>query len=85
MHAVTCHKAQGGQWKNVFLDQGYVNEERNQRPEHFKRLYTAFTRAILHAVTVNHPKEQTEAVTIKTTFCYNIKRLRTELCNLFAC
>ena len=26
-YAVTCHKAQGGQWKNVFLDQGYMTDE----------------------------------------------------------
>ena len=26
-YAVTCHKAQGGQWRNVFLDQGYMTDE----------------------------------------------------------
>lgn len=26
-YAVTCHKAQGGQWMNVFLDIGYITEE----------------------------------------------------------
>ena len=26
-YAVTCHKAQGGQWQNVFLDQGYMTDE----------------------------------------------------------
>ena len=26
-YAVTCHKAQGGQWKRVFLDQGYMTED----------------------------------------------------------
>ena len=26
-YAITCHKAQGGQWMNVFLDIGYMTEE----------------------------------------------------------
>ena len=26
-YAVTCHKAQGGQWPVVFIDQGYMNQE----------------------------------------------------------
>ena len=26
-YAITCHKAQGGQWQNVFLDQGYMTDE----------------------------------------------------------
>lgn len=58
-YAVTCHKAQGGQWKNVFLDQGYVSEEQ-LTPEYFKWLYTAFTRATHTLYLVNYPKEQTE-------------------------
>ena len=43
-YAVTCHKAQGGQWKNVFLDQGYMTDE-YLTPDYFRWLYTAFTRA----------------------------------------
>lgn len=43
-YAVTCHKAQGGQWKNVFIDQGYVPEE-GQDLEYYRWLYTALTRA----------------------------------------
>jgi exodeoxyribonuclease-5 len=42
--AVTCHKAQGGQWKAVFVDQGYLADE--QVDLSFLRwLYTACTRA----------------------------------------
>jgi exodeoxyribonuclease V len=26
-YALTCHKAQGGQWKAVFVDHGYLVEE----------------------------------------------------------
>lgn len=43
-YAVTCHKAQGGQWHTVFVDQGYVTEEMIDR-EYVRWLYTAITRA----------------------------------------
>ena len=56
-YAITCHKAQGGQWKNVFLDQGYMPEE-SQTPDYFQWLYTAFTRATGTLYLVNYPKEQ---------------------------
>lgn len=58
-YAVTCHKAQGGQWKRVFLDQGYMTEEM-LTPDYFRWLYTAFTRATETLYLVNWPKEQTE-------------------------
>ncbi len=58
-YAVTCHKAQGGQWRTVFLDQGYVTKE-NLTPDYFRWLYTAFTRATEKLYLVNWPKEQTE-------------------------
>lgn len=54
-YAVTCHKAQGGQWKNVFLDQGYMSEE-YLTPDYFRWLYTAFTRATGTLYLVNYPK-----------------------------
>ena len=56
-YAVTCHKAQGGQWKNVFLDQGYMTDE-YLTPDYFRWLYTAFTRATGTLYLVNYPKEQ---------------------------
>ncbi len=43
-YAVTCHKAQGGQWKRVFIDQGYIAEDM-LTPDYYRWLYTAFTRA----------------------------------------
>ena len=55
-YAVTCHKAQGGQWKNVFLDQGYMPEDA-LTPDYFRWLYTAFTRATGTLYLVNYPKE----------------------------
>ena len=58
-YAVTCHKAQGGQWKNVFIDQGYMPEDA-LTPDYFRWLYTAFTRATGTLYLVNYPKEQVE-------------------------
>ena len=58
-YAVTCHKAQGGQWKRVFLDQGYMTEDMLS-PDYFRWLYTAFTRATEKLYLVNWPKEQTK-------------------------
>lgn len=60
-YAVTCHKAQGGQWKRVFLDQGYMTEEM-LTPDYFRWLYTAFTRATETLYLVNWPKEQAEVL-----------------------
>ena len=56
-YAVTCHKAQGGQWTNVFIDQGYMTEELLS-PDYFRWLYTAITRATTRVFFVNWPKEQ---------------------------
>ena len=58
-YAVTCHKAQGGQWKRVFLDQGYMTEDMLS-PDYFRWLYTALTRATETLYLVNWPKEQLE-------------------------
>jgi exodeoxyribonuclease-5 len=43
-YAVTCHKAQGGQWPIVFVDQGYMTDEMLDI-EYLRWLYTAITRA----------------------------------------
>ena len=56
-YAITCHKAQGGQWTNVFIDQGYMTEELLS-PDYFRWLYTAITRATQRVFFVNWPKEQ---------------------------
>lgn len=60
-YAVTCHKAQGGQWTNVFIDQGYMTEE-FLSPDYFRWLYTAITRATTRVFFVNWPKEQVQSV-----------------------
>src|SRR5574344_683616 len=57
-YAITCHKAQGGQWKNVFLDQAYLSPD-YITPDYFRWLYTALTRATGTLYLVNYPEEQT--------------------------
>ena len=54
-YSVTCHKAQGGQWKNVFLDLSYVPEE-YLGVDFYRWLYTAFTRASERIYLVNPAK-----------------------------
>ena len=51
-YAVTCHKAQGGEWRNVFIDLGYIN------PDHlgdnfYRWLYTSITRSTKMLYLVN--------------------------------
>ena len=58
-YAITCHKAQGGQWKIVFLDQGYVSDEMLNR-EYLRWMYTAFTRSIEKIYLVNFPDDYFE-------------------------
>jgi exodeoxyribonuclease-5 len=55
-YAVTCHKAQGGQWKNVFIDQGYVTDEMINK-EYLRWLYTAFTRPTDRLFLINFNKK----------------------------
>ena len=57
-YAVTCHKAQGGQWSHVYLDQGYMTDDM-LTPDYIHWLYTAFTRATEKLFLVNWPKTQT--------------------------
>lgn len=58
-YAVTCHKAQGGQWSHVYVDQGYMTDEM-LTPDYIHWLYTAFTRATELLYLVNWPKTQVE-------------------------
>ncbi|TDN97202.1 ATP-dependent RecD-like DNA helicase [Sunxiuqinia elliptica] len=55
-YAVTCHKAQGGQWNAVFVDQGYLVEDM-LNVEYLRWLYTAFTRPVKELYLVNFNKE----------------------------
>ena len=56
-YAVTCHKAQGGQWAHVYVDQGYMTDDM-LTPDYIHWLYTAFTRATEMLYLVNWPKTQ---------------------------
>lgn len=58
-YAVTCHKAQGGQWSHVYIDQGYMTDEM-VTPEYGHWLYTAITRATEKVYMVNWPTNQVE-------------------------
>ncbi|MDD7251201.1 MAG: AAA family ATPase [Prevotellaceae bacterium] len=58
-YAVTCHKAQGGQWRNVFVDQGWLPPEAIDR-SYYRWLYTAMTRATDKLYLVNWPEKQIE-------------------------
>lgn len=56
-YAVTCHKAQGGQWQHVYVDQGYMTDDM-LTPDYIHWLYTAFTRATDKLFLVNWPDSQ---------------------------
>lgn len=58
-YAVTCHKAQGGQWKHVFIDQGWLPDD-SCDASYYRWLYTALTRATEKVHLVNWPEKQTE-------------------------
>jgi ATP-dependent exoDNAse (exonuclease V) alpha subunit len=51
-YAVTCHKAQGGQWEAVFVDQGYLTDEM-VNTDFLRWFYTACTRATTELFLVN--------------------------------
>jgi exodeoxyribonuclease-5 len=55
-YAVTCHKSQGGQWKSVFLDQGFFTDEMLTL-DYLRWLYTAFTRASENLYLVNMARQ----------------------------
>lgn len=43
-YCVTCHKAQGGQWRHVYIDMGGIPAE-SMGTDFYRWLYTALTRA----------------------------------------
>ena len=58
-YAVTCHKAQGGQWAHIYIDQGYMTDDM-LTPDYIHWLYTAFTRATERLLLVNWPEKMRE-------------------------
>ncbi len=57
-YAVTCHKAQGGQWSHVYIDQGYMTDDM-LTPDYIHWLYTAITRGKEKVYMVNWTEKQT--------------------------
>lgn len=55
-YAITCHKAQGGQWQHVYIDCGYLTDEMLNK-EFIQWLYTAFTRCQQRLFLVNFKKD----------------------------
>ncbi len=53
-YAATCHKAQGGQWAHIYIDQGYMTDQ-ILTADYIHWLYTAFTRATEQLYLVNWP------------------------------
>lgn len=51
-YCVTCHKAQGGQWRHVYIDMGGIGPE-DMGPDFFRWLYTAITRATERVFFIN--------------------------------
>ena len=56
-YAATCHKAQGGQWAHIYVDQGYMTDDMLST-DYLHWLYTAFTRATEQLYLINWPKAQ---------------------------
>ncbi|MGM0377380.1 MAG: ATP-binding domain-containing protein, partial [Bacteroidota bacterium] len=54
-YALTCHKAQGGQWKAVFIDHGYLVSDMLDH-DYYRWLYTAITRPVEKLFLVNFNK-----------------------------
>ena len=55
-YATTCHKAQGGQWRAVFIDRFLFGEEQMTR-DRMRWLYTALTRATDRLYLINFEEE----------------------------
>jgi len=55
-YAITCHKSQGGQWENVFVDLGYFTEDMLDK-SYLRWMYTAMTRASKKLYLINFKEE----------------------------
>jgi exodeoxyribonuclease-5 len=55
-YAITGHKAQGGQWKNVYLEYPYLADENEMDLSYLRWLYTAFTRATEKIYLIGFPE-----------------------------
>ncbi len=65
-YAVTCHKAQGGQWEDVYIDLGYVTEDMLDA-DYLRWIYTALTRSTQNVYLVNWPKQMLDSESLAET------------------
>ena len=56
-YALTCHKTQGGQWRTVIVDQGFLPPDMSLDRDYLRWLYTAFTRATDRVYLLNFDKK----------------------------
>ncbi|WP_175420249.1 AAA family ATPase [Marinitoga sp. 1154] len=70
-YAVTAHKAQGGEWNNVFIDAKYYGNYKSK--EYFKWLYTSITRAKKNVFIKNIPIKSTIFEKVEVNYNFNIK------------
>ena len=59
-YAVTCHKSQGGQWENVFIEKPYLPEGPDK--DYFRWLYTAITRTKKKLYLIGFPNEDFDTI-----------------------
>lgn len=59
-YSLTCHKTQGGQWKVVLVDQGYLSDDGVDK-EFLRWLYTGLTRATEKVYLINFKDEMFES------------------------
>ena len=59
-YALTCHKAQGGQWQRVFVDHPWRPADEPLNLDYLRWLYTAFTRASERIYLLGFPDEYFE-------------------------
>ena len=55
-YAITCHKSQGGQWENVFIDLAYFTEDMLDK-SYLRWMYTAMTRASKKLYLINFKED----------------------------
>ena len=54
-YALTCHKSQGGQWENIFIEKPFIADGINR--DYLRWLYTAMTRAKKNLFLIGFQKE----------------------------
>ncbi len=60
-YALTCHKTQGGQWKHVLIDQGFLPDNTLDK-EYLRWMYTAVTRGTEKVYLLGFKEEMFDSV-----------------------